>query len=89
MTTLDHGAIGHKIPHEYIASMHYRNRAPDGFDLHDGKSEGCNKVSEMFARLCGQKIAPPIGSYSIVTRANTNHDRGESSQISTLDSGSK
>src|SRR5262249_40417131 len=37
VTALDHGAIGHKIPHEYIAWMHNKNSAPQGFELHEGK----------------------------------------------------
>jgi len=75
VTVLDHGLLGHKVPYEYIAWMHQRNRAPEGFELHEDQSRGCNRMSSMWARLCGQKVASPLGSYLIVTKSGHEDSR--------------
>jgi esterase/lipase superfamily enzyme len=68
VTACDHGAIGHKVPHEYIAWMHNRDIPPEGYRLEVDKSKGVNRMSKVLARLAGQKIAPPVGQYLIVTK---------------------
>lgn len=83
VTELDHGLIGHKVPHEYIASMHFKDSAPEGFELKQDRSMGCNKVSKFFAKICGQKIAPPVGSYLIITKSGE-LPKGSAGDISQL-----
>ncbi len=68
VTSLDHGYIGHKVPHEYIAWMHNTNRPPDGYEIKEGQSEGSNSTARFFARVCGQKLSKPEGKVYIVTK---------------------
>jgi esterase/lipase superfamily enzyme len=68
VTALDHGVIGHKVPHEYIASMHFADRPPLGFELTEDKSKGGNKLTSFFARAGKEKFETPLGKFLIVTR---------------------
>lgn len=69
VTSLDHGYIGHKVPHEYIAWMHNTNRPPEGYEINEGQSEGSNSTARFFARVCGQKLTKPEGKVYIVTKS--------------------
>jgi esterase/lipase superfamily enzyme len=71
VTVFDHGLIGHKVPHEYIAWMHYRNTPPAGYELKPDMRLGCNRMSRFFARLGGQRIEPPVGEAYIVSRSQS------------------
>lgn len=68
VTALDRGFIGHKIPHEFIAWMHYRNQPPPGFEIEKGESKGLNRISSFFARGAKQNIAGGLlgDTYTVV-----------------------
>jgi esterase/lipase superfamily enzyme len=74
VTALDHGMLGHKVPHEFIAWMHFRNQAPPGFEIKLGQSKGLNRLSRFFARSQKQNIKGSVGECSIVTRSNPGED---------------
>lgn len=71
VTALDRGFIGHKVPHEFIAWMHYRNEPPPGFKIEKtGKSTGLNRISSFFARGAKQNIAGgPLGDTYVVVKS--------------------
>ncbi len=70
VTALDHGFIGHHVPNEYIAWMHYSNEAPPGFKLNEETSkDACNRISSFLSRLGGHKINRPIGKYLLVSKS--------------------
>jgi len=71
VTELDHGIIGHKVPHEFIGWMHFRDQAPPGYEIIVSKSQGGNRMSRLFARKLKQYIESPSGDISIVTKSNS------------------
>lgn len=68
VTALDHGVIGHKVPHEFIAWMHYRNQAPPGFEIKMEKSKGGNKLTNFFARKLKEDLGNTAGDIGIITK---------------------
>ena len=71
VTALDHGVIGHKVPHEFIAWMHQRNQAPPGFTLETDKSRGGNTLSRMFAGKLKKDIGSTKGAIWMVIKSSS------------------
>lgn len=74
VTALDHGAIGHKVPHEFIAWMHNRDQAPPGFEIKMEKSKGGNRLTRYFSRKLKEDVTNPAGDIGIVVKSNPNKD---------------
>lgn len=72
VTALDHGAIGHKVPHDFIAWMHFKNQAPPGFEFHTEKEMRANRLSNLFARKSKQYMESPMGEVSTVVKIDAN-----------------
>lgn len=71
VTALDRGFVGHKVPHEFIASMHFKEQAPAGFEIvKSDNSKGLNRLASFFARGAKQNIdGGPVGDTYIVVKS--------------------
>ncbi|MBX9722052.1 MAG: alpha/beta hydrolase, partial [Candidatus Obscuribacterales bacterium] len=75
VTALDYGVIGHKVPHDFISWMHFKNQTPPGFELKTEKEMRANRLSNLFARKSKQYLESPTGEISTVVRVDDNEEK--------------
>ena len=71
VTAADRGLIGHKIPYDVIAWMHYRNTAQPGFEFQETQCKGLNRLASFFARRSKQKVDPLLGKIFLLVKSSS------------------